>query len=76
MMGPIGFNKKFKPGTLVLINPAGSLFHSNRSDIGTIIDNFVDFNLTSGKRTEKVLVLWPDSSTEWLNIDQVLLVPT
>ena len=73
-MGPIGFNQKFKPGTMVVLNPSTAVYHKRRSDYGTIVDNFVDIEIQTGKRTEKVLVMWPDSSTEWLHLYQVLLL--
>ena len=42
MMGPPGFNQKFKPGTLVVINPSTAIYHGRRAEYGTIIDNFDD----------------------------------
>ncbi len=75
-MGPIGFDQRFKPGTLVVINPSTMTHHKNRRDFGTIIDNFVDINLDTGCRTEKVFVMWPDADTEWLHLYQILLVPS
>ena len=75
MMGPLGFNQNFRPGRLVLINPSTAVHHDQRDELGTIIDNFVDFELDTGKRTERVLVMWPDSTTDWLHLYQVLLVP-
>jgi len=74
MMGPLAYNQKFKPGTLVVINPSTAVFHDKRNEYGTVIDNFVDIDIESGKRQEKVLVMWPDASSDWMNLYQVLLV--
>ena len=74
MMGPLLFNQKFKPGTMVILNPSTAIYHDRRSDYGTVIDNFVDVDISTGKRTERVLVMWPDAATDWLDLYQVLLL--
>lgn len=77
MMGPQSYNQRFKPGTVVLINPSTAVYHDRRNEFGTVVDNFVDFDIETGKRTEKVLVMWSsDASTEWMHLYQVLLVPS
>ena len=75
MMGPISFDPRFSPGTLVIVDPGTSVYNKHRDSFGTIVDNFVDIEIKTGKRTEKVLVMWPDSSTNWLYLHHVMLVP-
>ena len=71
MMGPASFDKRYPPGALVSIKPKSPLLKKRSGQIGTVIDNYVNFNIMSGNRTEKVLVMWPDSITKWYLLDHV-----
>lgn len=65
MMGPIEHSREFSPGVMVLyVNKR--VLRTEPRKIGTVIDNFVDFEIESGNRTEKAYVLWNDGSTEWV----------
>ena len=66
MMGPINFSLNFRPGTLVKFSNKWP--HKKKEEIGTIVDNFVNFDIKSGAREEKALVMWASSKTEWVSI--------
>ena len=67
-MGPVSFSLEFKPGTLVKISDLRKISHNRKKEMGTIIDNFVNFEIHSGKREEKALIMWSDSKMEWLSV--------
>ena len=67
-MGPARYTEKFSPGTIV------SRKNSEDCHIGTVIDNFVDIVINTGKRIEKVYVLWSDGTSEWISISSLLVV--
>lgn len=67
MMGPASHSKIFSPGTLVVyVNK--HVLRTEPRKIGTVIENFVDFIIETGKRTEKAYVLWDNGTGEWVPI--------
>ena len=58
-MGPIAHTKEYSPGVIV---------KNHLGDIGTIIENYATFDIDSGSRTEKALVLWSHGTTTWISI--------
>lgn len=69
MMGPIAHTPKFSPGNLVKMKTA-----DHGLGIGTIVDNFVDFHINSGSRSEQVLVLWSEGCSLWMDIKRLELI--
>lgn len=67
MMGPLQHSLEYSPGTLVKYENR-EIHQSKGCRIGTIIENFVDVVIESGKRTEKAYVLWEDGTGEWVFI--------
>ncbi len=70
MMGPAAYSKSYRPGTVVKTRIKD---HSKKT-IGTIIENFVDFNIKTGYRVEKALVMWTDGSSDWISTQDLTIV--
>ena len=63
-MGPVAPTKGYQKGGLVKLS-SKPWVNQNTEWVGTIVENWVDFDIASGKREEKALVLWPDGRVEW-----------
>ena len=68
-MGPVACTKGFEVGKVVRIHSDECNPHYKSPDlVGTVIENFVDIDIDTLKRTEKVFVLWSDGSSGWYSI--------
>ena len=69
MMGPIAHLPEYSPGVLVKMKDS-----DHGLGVGTIVDNFVNFHINSGHRTEQALVLWAHGCSLWMNIDRLEII--
>ena len=68
-MGPIAHRPEYSPGVLVMMKES-----DHGLGIGTIVDNFVNFHIDTGHRTEQALVLWSHGCSLWVNIGRLVIV--
>lgn len=77
MMGPLPTTHGFEPGALVSIKKdhLGSFqFDRFYDQIGTIIEMYVNANISTGAREEKALVMWNSGDVVWISIRVLRIV--
>lgn len=68
-MGPPASTKGFKKGCVVKIKSDECNPYFKECDmLGTVIDTYVNIDIKTLNRTEKVYVLWSDGTSEWVPI--------
>ena len=69
MMGPPASSKGFEKGNIVKIrSDECSPYFKEKDMIGTVIDTYVNIDIKSLNRSERVYVLWSDGSSDWIPV--------
>lgn len=77
VMGPVASTPGFTTGNVVkIISDECNPFFKESDIVGTIIESFVDIDIDSLERIEKVFVLWSDSSSGWHSVKFLQPIPT
>lgn len=66
MSPSLEFDRRYPLATLVKANPSTYIEKSRRHEVGIVVDNKIDIDLSTNLKREKVLILWSDGSTEWV----------